>query len=91
VRGHVRAFKAATSRRNPNQKRPPFPKAGYQTIARRPWPVILVNHTVKKSDCILGAAGAISRRTPTEKPVQKQHPFSAREISTSKETLHHEN
>jgi hypothetical protein len=53
--------------------------------------VILVQHIVKKSDCILLAAGAISRRTPTEKPVQKQHPFSAREISTSKETLHHEN
>jgi hypothetical protein len=59
-------------------------------IARCPWPVILVNHIVKKSDCILGAAGAISRRTPTGKPVQKQHPFSAQEISTLKK-LHHEN
>jgi hypothetical protein len=66
-------------------------QSGPASHARRPWPVILLNHTVKKSDCILGAAGAISRRTPTEKPVQKQHPFSAREISTSKETLHHEN
>ena len=27
MREHVRTFKAATSRRNPNQKRPPFPKA----------------------------------------------------------------
>jgi len=50
--------------------------------ACRPWPVILLNHIVKESDCILGAAGAISRLIPTEKPVQKQHPFSAREIST---------
>jgi hypothetical protein len=47
------------------------------SIARRPWPVILVDHIVKENDCILGAAGAISRRTPTGKPVQKRHPFSA--------------
>jgi hypothetical protein len=47
------------------------------SIACRPWPVILVKNIVKESVCILGAAGAISRRTPTGKPVQKQHPFSA--------------